>query len=66
MNILLNSKDYELPDAGTIHTLITQLNLTQQRVAVEVNTELIIKSQWESFTLKANDRVEVVTFVGGG
>jgi thiamine biosynthesis protein ThiS len=66
MNILLNSKEYELPDAGTIRTLITQLNLTQQRVAVEVNTELIIKNQWESFTLKENDRVEVVTFVGGG
>ncbi|HYF49269.1 MAG TPA: sulfur carrier protein ThiS [Planctomycetota bacterium] len=66
MTIVVNSKPQELPEAATVADLIEQMKLGEKRVAVEVNTELVTKTEWKSHRLKDGDKVEVVTFVGGG
>jgi len=66
VRIFVNSKETETPDGATVQQLIEQLGLGQKRVAVEVNAQLAAKSEWNSVVLKPGDRVEVVSFVGGG
>jgi sulfur carrier protein len=64
--ITVNSNAREVPDESTLLMLIEALGFGQNRVAVEVNTDLVVKAAWPAHTLKANDRVEIVSFVGGG
>jgi sulfur carrier protein len=66
MQIQVNSKPQDLPDGATVAALLDEMKLGEKRVAVEVNAELVTKKEWNTFTLKAGDKVEVVTFVGGG
>jgi len=46
--------------------LIEQLSLAPQRIAIEVNRQIIRRVDWESTDIKDGDRVEIVQFVGGG
>ncbi len=66
MLIYVNSKEQAVPDRATVAELIALLQLTQKRLAVEVNAELVTKAEWNQFEIKAGDRVEIVSFVGGG
>ena len=66
MGIYVNSNERDVPDGTSVQGLIEILGLEQKRVAVEVNAELVVKSEWLSSILKAGDRVEIVSFVGGG
>ena len=66
VTIFVNSKETQIPDATTVQTMIELLGLGQKRVAVEVNKHLVTKSEWAATALKPGDRVEVVSFVGGG
>lgn len=66
MNVYVNGKVTEIEDGATVDRLVEKLELGQKRVAVEVNKELAVKKEWEQTVLKEGDRVEVVTFVGGG
>lgn len=50
----------------TVAALVDVLGLGQKRVAVEVNKELVVKKEWAAKVLCEGDRVEVVSFVGGG
>ena len=53
-------------DGTTIAARVTQLNLTGRRLAVEVNRDIVPKSQHGDFTLKDGDVVEIVHAIGGG
>ena len=53
-------------DGSTIADLVTQLNLAGRRLAVEVNRDIVPKSQHADFTLKDGDVVEIVHAIGGG
>lgn len=64
--IEVNGRREQIPAGSTIADLIVQLALGDQRCAVEVNRELIRRDRHKSHVLKAGDRVEVVTLVGGG
>lgn len=66
MMIFVNSKEQEIPDGASLPGLIEILNLTNKRVAIEVNQELVVKNEWAACVLKSGDRVEIVSFVGGG
>ena len=60
MNILLNGEQRGLQEALTLRGLIDHLDLTGKRLAVEVNEEVVPRSQHEG------DRVEIVHAIGGG
>ncbi|HYG76916.1 MAG TPA: sulfur carrier protein ThiS [Planctomycetota bacterium] len=66
MVVFVNSKQQTLEDGATVARLIEALGMGQKRVAVEVNTELVTKGEWQQFKLKEGDRIEIVSFVGGG
>lgn len=66
MQILVNGETRTIDDASTIAALLEQYELAPQRVAVELNETLIRRAQFEQTTLRAGDRVEIVTLVGGG
>ena len=66
MNILLNGDSREMPDGATITALLESLELAGQRLAVELNEDVIPRSEHGSTELKEGDRVEIVRAVGGG
>ena len=66
MRILLNGESFELPDGETVSALLTRLDLTGRRVAVELNLDIVPRSQHAETALTEGDRVEVVHAIGGG
>jgi sulfur carrier protein len=66
MHILLNGAPREVAEDSTLADLLTTLELKNRRFAVEINEELIPRSEHAERTLCAGDRVEVVQAIGGG
>jgi len=66
MNILVNGVPYELPAGTCLQTLIDQLQLTGKRYAVEVNKEIVPRSEHADYVLNDGDKVEIVQAIGGG
>lgn len=67
MNVIVNNKTVELPDASGINALLQQLNLSSpQGIAIAVNEQVIPKSDWQSCVLKDNDAVLLIRATQGG
>lgn len=66
MRVTVNDEPRELAEGTTVADLIATLNLSGKRVAVEVNRTLVPRALHPQHVLHADDRVEVVTLVGGG
>lgn len=64
--IVVNGEPREIPEDYAVQDLLTTLNLSAQQVAVELNREVLPRSAYPQTPLKADDRLEIVTFVGGG
>jgi sulfur carrier protein len=55
------------PSAGfTLAALIESLGMKSDRVAVELNRDIVPRDRWSQTALKDGDRLEIVHFVGGG
>lgn len=66
MRIQLNGEPYELPVGESVAALLARLELTGRRVAVELNLDIVPRSQHDSTLLNEGDQVEVVHAIGGG
>lgn len=66
MQIELNGVNKDINDNATIEQLLEMLDLKGQRVAVEVNQQVIPRGKHISFILSNNDKVEIIHAVGGG
>jgi thiamine biosynthesis protein ThiS len=66
MLIVLNGDSVDTADDATIATLLQQLEISRDRVAVELNTDIVPKGDYEKQLLCAGDKIEIVHFVGGG
>ena len=66
MVIFVNSKQQEIAADSSLEKLVELLGMQEKKVAIEVNTELVTRGQWREFKLTEGDRIEIVTFVGGG
>lgn len=66
MQVQVNGDVMELPEKATVAVLIDRLALTGKRLAVEVNEDIVPRSQHPEFSLSDGDRVEVVHAIGGG
>lgn len=66
MQILVNGNPTELEADAPVSALIEGLGLVGQRIAVEVNAELVPRSRFEVHALREGDRVEIIHAVGGG
>lgn len=66
MRIQLNGEPFELPANQSVADLLQRLDLVGRRVAVELNKDIVPRSQHDSTRLAEDDRVEVVHAIGGG
>ncbi len=66
MHIKLNGDRHEVETGSTLATLIDSLDLSGKRIAVEINEELVPRSEHDTHVLAEGDRVEIVQAIGGG
>ncbi|SHK20812.1 sulfur carrier protein ThiS [Marinobacter antarcticus] len=66
MQVQVNGEAMDLPEGATVAALVERMTLAGKRLAVEVNEDIVPRSQHAKFTLSNGDRVEVVHAIGGG
>jgi sulfur carrier protein len=66
MHIELNGQPRDVVEGSTVAALLRELELPQPQVAVELNLEVVPRARHAETVLRAGDRLEVVTLVGGG
>jgi sulfur carrier protein len=66
MTIFINGEARELNEAFNVLQLLDHLSLPKQRVAIELNRQVIRRQDWERTPVADQDKIEVVHFVGGG
>ena len=66
MHILLNGERREVADDSTLGDLLGTLELPNRRYAVEINEELVPRSEHATHALCDADRIEIVQAIGGG
>ena len=66
MRLSVNGEAVELPAGATVADLLASRGKPPERVAVEVNLELVPRAAHAKHALAEGDRVEIVEFVGGG
>ena len=66
MNIAINGEQHTLEDGLNLQHLISLLGLEDKRLAIEVNQDIVPRSEHASYKLKQDDRVEIVQAIGGG
>lgn len=66
MHIIVNGSNHEHKGAGSLEELLAELGANKEAVAIMVNDQVIPKTERTGITLKDGDRVEVLSFMGGG
>ena len=66
LHIQLNGEPFELPDGASVADLLVRLDAVGRRVAVELNLDIVPRSQHVSTVLRDGDQLEVVHAIGGG
>lgn len=66
MKIIVNGQPQDVADGYTAEQLVNSMELTGRRIAMEVNQEIVPKSEYAAFTFNTGDRIEIVHAVGGG
>jgi thiamine biosynthesis protein ThiS len=66
MKLTVNGEDREFSSGVTVASLLVELGLKSDRVAVELNRDLLPRDRWNATPLNDNDKLEIVHFVGGG
>jgi len=59
-------KTFDSPAPSTLAQLVEILGMKSDRVAIELNREIVPRDRWSETTLSEGDRLEIVHFVGGG
>ena len=66
MNIILNNTVNEVHENITIEELLILNNIRSKYIAVEINKRIIPKSKYKEYQLREDDKVEIITAIGGG
>lgn len=66
MKIFINGESKELNEELNLVKLLERFSLPSERVAIELNKEVVRKRNWETIEIKEGDKIEIVHFVGGG
>lgn len=66
MRICVNGEAAEVTDGLTVAELVAGKGLNPNTVVVEHNLVILPKEEWSKLVLTAEDKVEIITFVGGG
>ena len=66
MKVVVNGEEKDISEGLTVEGLLNKLGIGKERVAVELNLDIVPKGRFGDTILKNGDRVEIVSFVGGG
>lgn len=66
MRIQVNGESRDVEDHSSLLDLIAVLNLKAERLAIELNDNVVRRVDWERTVLRTGDKIEIVHFVGGG
>jgi sulfur carrier protein len=66
MLLIINGKEQTFDGALNLAQLIEQLGMKGDRVAAELNRDIVARALWSDTALKDGDSLEIVHFVGGG
>ena len=66
MKLIVNGQEHDHTGDGSVRALLTELAADPNRVALMVNDDTLPRQVWDATRLKAHDRVEILTFMGGG
>ena len=66
MTVFINGESQQVEDGMTIGQLLASLNLSQKRLAVEINLDIVPRSGFSSHKLNEQDKIEIVQAIGGG
>ena len=64
--IQLNGNSYEINNGTNLNELLNKLKIQKNKVAIEVNGEIVEKNKYPNLILNNDDKVEIVHFIGGG
>ena len=64
--IQLNGDPYEVINGTNLNELLNKLKIQKNKVAIEINGEIVEKNKYPNLILRRDDKVEVVHFIGGG
>ena len=64
--IQLNGSDFEINNGTNLNELLNKLKIQKNKVAVEVNGEIVQRNKYPNLILNKDDKVEIVHFIGGG
>jgi len=64
--IQLNGDPYEINSGTNLNELLNKLKIQKNKVAIEVNGEIIHKDKYSNLILRKDDKIEIVHFIGGG
>ena len=64
--IQLNGDPYEINSGTNLNALLNKLKIQKDKVAIEVNGEIIQRNKYLNLILNKDDKVEIVHFIGGG
>jgi thiamine biosynthesis protein ThiS len=65
MKLIINGEEKDVA-AATVADLVAQLGMKFDRVAIELNRDIVPRDRWNATSLNAGDKLEIVHFVGGG
>ena len=66
INIHINGEVRLIENSQSIESFLKILNLNKNNIAIEVNREIVNKSNYKTHIIMDNDRIEIVNFIGGG
>jgi thiamine biosynthesis protein ThiS len=66
MTLIINGENREFNAIATLSDLVGHLGMKPDRVAIELNRELVPRDRWGATQLSDGDKLEIVHFVGGG
>jgi thiamine biosynthesis protein ThiS len=66
MNLVINGQKQIIKDGTTIIKLLDELKINRLSVAVELNLDIVPKNKYDGTILNEGDKLEIISFVGGG
>jgi sulfur carrier protein len=64
--LIINGENREVEDVSSVADLLAQFKLEHKILVVELNRDIVERTDYESSPLREGDRLEIVHFVGGG
>ncbi len=66
MKVFVNGETKEIASELSLSELLKHFSLPDERIAIELNKEVVRKKDWETIKINDADKIEIIHFVGGG